>query len=179
MTPNLSQEWLSLLLFHITSFILQWSIFKMFFHRKRRNMDHSDQMKLYTGLQRRFSYSNLKNLTIYSLALVIPYYGKYLEEIGKRGMSLISAAWVHLQLPAFIENNFLNFHDVFKILDTMQFPLTSKYFNVVSTLSFGWYNVATWDKSTLKQRCVFQRWNLQRQTISNQCCVFQPWSEQH
>ena len=43
--------------------------------------------------------------------------------------------------------------------------LRSKHFNVVSTLSFGWYNVATWDnvKSTLKQRCVFQRWNLQRQ----------------
>ena len=55
-------------------------------------MDHSDQMKLYTELQRRLSYSNLKNLTIYSLALVIPYYEKYLEEIGKRGMSLISAA---------------------------------------------------------------------------------------
>ena len=40
----------------------------------------------------------------------------------------------------------------------------SKHFNVVSTLSFGWRDVATWDnvKSTLKQRSVFQRWNLQR-----------------
>ena len=28
-------------------------------------------------------------------------------------------------------------------------------------------------KSTLKQRCIFQHWNLQRQTMSNQCCVFQ------
>ena len=40
----------------------------------------------------------------------------------------------------------------------------SKHFNVVSTFSFGWCDVATWDNviSTLKQRCVFQHWNLQR-----------------
>ena len=39
---------------------------------------------------------------------------------------------------------------------------------------------ATWDnvRSRLKQRCVFQRWNLQRQTTSNQHCVFQSWYEQ-
>ena len=53
-------------------------------------------------------------------------------------------------------------------------------FNVVSTLSFGWCDVATWGnvKSTLKQRCVFQRWNLQHRTTLNQCCVFQRWYEQ-
>ena len=47
--------------------------------------------------------------------------------------------------------------------------LPSKHFNVVSTLSFGWYGVGTWGnvKSTLKQRCVFQRWNLQRRTTLN------------
>ena len=40
----------------------------------------------------------------------------------------------------------------------------SKHFNIVSTFSFGQYNVATWDnvKSMLKQRCVFQRYNSQR-----------------
>ena len=50
------------------------------------------------------------------------------------------------------------------------------WFNVV----FWLYNIATWDnvKSTLKQRCVFQRWNLQRRTKSNQRCVFQRWYEQ-
>ena len=40
----------------------------------------------------------------------------------------------------------------------------SKHFNVGSTLLLGWYDVATSHnvKSTLKQRCVRQRWNLQR-----------------
>ena len=53
--------------------------------------------------------------------------------------------------------------------------LPSKHFNVVSTLSFGWCDFATRDnvKSTLKQRYVFQRWNLQRLTTSNQ-----RWHEQ-
>ena len=33
----------------------------------------------------------------------------------------------------------------------------SKHFNVVSTLHFGWYDVATWEnvKPTLKQCCIF------------------------
>ena len=49
------------------------------------------------------------------------------------------------------------------------------HFNVVSALSFGLYDVTTWVnmKSTLKQRCIFQRWSLQRRTTSNQRCVFQ------
>ena len=40
--------------------------------------------------------------------------------------------------------------------------LPSKHFNVVSRLFRGWYDVATSDKakSTLKQRCVHQHWNL-------------------
>ena len=51
-----------------------------------------------------------------------------------------------------------------------------RWFNVV----FWLYNIATWDnvKSTLKQRCGFQHWNLQRRTQSNQRCVFQLWYEQ-
>ena len=60
----------------------------------------------------------------------------------------------------------------------------SKHFNFVSMLSFGWYDVAMWYnlKSKFKQRCVFQRWNLQRQTMSNQRCnvdvsnVIQRWN---
>ena len=50
----------------------------------------------------------------------------------------------------------------------------SKHLNVVSTLSFGWCDVATWDnfKSTLKQRCVFQRWNLQRLKARIHCEIF-------
>ena len=46
--------------------------------------------------------------------------------------------------------------------------LPSKHFNVVSMLFLGWYDVATSYniKSTLKQRCVRQRWNLQRWTTS-------------
>ena len=42
----------------------------------------------------------------------------------------------------------------------------SKHFNVVLTLSFGWYDVVTWEnvKSTLTQYCVFQCWSLQRRT---------------
>ena len=59
--------------------------------------------------------------------------------------------------------------------------LPSKHFNVGSTLFLGWYDVATWNnlKSTLKQRCVPQRRNLQRWTTSNQRCVFQLQYEQH
>ena len=57
---------------------------------------------------------------------------------------------------------------------------SSKHFNVVSRLYFGWYDATTWDniKSTLKQPCFLQRWNLQRWTMSNQRCVFQRWYEQ-
>ena len=46
---------------------------------------------------------------------------------------------------------------------------------MVSTLFLGWYDVATSHnvKSTLKQRCVRQRW-----TTSNQRCTFQRWFEQ-
>ena len=49
----------------------------------------------------------------------------------------------------------------------------SKHFNVGSTLLLGWYDVATSHsvKSTLKQRCVFQRW-----TTLKQLCVFQCWA---
>ena len=56
----------------------------------------------------------------------------------------------------------------------------SKHFSIVSTLSFGWYNVMTWDnvKPMLKQRCVFHRWNLQRRATSNQPFVFQRWYKQ-
>ena len=53
----------------------------------------------------------------------------------------------------------------------------SEHFKVVSSLFLGWYDVATSDnvKSTLKQRCVCQRWNLQHWTTSNQRCLFQCW----
>ena len=46
-----------------------------------------------------------------------------------------------------------------------------KHLNVVSSLSLSWYQVATSHnvKSTLKHRCVRQRWNLHRWTTSNQC----------
>ena len=45
-------------------------------------------------------------------------------------------------------------------------PIFSKHFNVGSTLFLDWYDVLTshYIKSTLKQRCVRQRWNLQRLT---------------
>ena len=51
----------------------------------------------------------------------------------------------------------------------------SKHFKVVSTLLLGWYDVSTLHnvKSTLKQLCVLQRWNLQRSTTTNQRCHFQ------
>ena len=64
--------------------------------------------------------------------------------------------------------------------DKLKINLPSKHFNLVSMLPFGWYDVATWDnvKSTLKQRCVFQSWNLQHRTTSHQRCVFQRWYEQ-
>ena len=53
--------------------------------------------------------------------------------------------------------------------------IPSKHFDVASKLSFGCYDATTWNnvKSTLKQHCVSQRWNLQRQTTWNQRCVFQ------
>ena len=49
-------------------------------------------------------------------------------------------------------------------------------FNVVFML----YDVATLHnvKSTLKQRCVCQLWNLQRRTTLKQRCVFPRWTEQ-
>ena len=45
--------------------------------------------------------------------------------------------------------------------------IPSKHFNVVSTLSLGWYDVATWDnvKLTLKQHSVCQRLNLKRRNV--------------
>ena len=51
----------------------------------------------------------------------------------------------------------------------------SKYFNVGSTLFLGLYDAATSHnvKSTLKQRCVYQRCNLQRLATLKQHCVFQ------
>ena len=51
----------------------------------------------------------------------------------------------------------------------------SKNFYDVSTLLPGWYDVITSDnvKSTLKQRCVCQRWNLQRWPTSKHRCYFQ------
>ena len=58
--------------------------------------------------------------------------------------------------------------------------IPSKHFDVGSTLFLGWYDVATSHnvKSTLKQHCVRQRWNLQRWTTLKQRCVFQRWIEQ-
>ena len=48
--------------------------------------------------------------------------------------------------------------------NSLQSAQPSKDFNVVSTFFFRQYNVTTWGnvKSTLKQRCVFPCWNLQR-----------------
>ena len=86
------------------------------------------------------------------------------------GNTLMNVLWdknlLHISLTKLSKLN--------KILNN---EVPSKHFNVVSALSICWYNVATWDnvKSTLKQRCVFQRWNLQRRTTSNQRCVFQRW----
>ena len=56
----------------------------------------------------------------------------------------------------------------------------NKHLNVGSTLFLGWYDVAMSHnaKSTLKQRCVCQCWNLQRRTMLKQRCVFQRWTEQ-
>ena len=56
----------------------------------------------------------------------------------------------------------------------------SKHLNVVSTLLLGWYDVAMSHnvKSTLKQHCVRQSWNLQHLTTLKQSCVFQSWNEQ-
>ena len=53
--------------------------------------------------------------------------------------------------------------------------LPSKHFNIGSTLFLVWYDVATSHnvKSTLKKRCVCQRWNLQRRATLKQHCVFQ------
>ena len=52
--------------------------------------------------------------------------------------------------------------------------LPSKHFNFVSTLSFCYCNVATWDnvKTMCNQSCVFQCWNLQCRTTSNQPLYF-------
>ena len=56
----------------------------------------------------------------------------------------------------------------------------SKHFNVGSTMRLVWYDVTTSHnvKSTLKQRCVRQCWNLQHSTTLKQSCVFQRWIEQ-
>ena len=54
----------------------------------------------------------------------------------------------------------------------------SKHFSVGSTLFLGWYDLATPHnvKSTLKQRCVRQSWNLQRSTTLKQRYIFQRWN---
>ena len=54
----------------------------------------------------------------------------------------------------------------------------SKHFNVVSMFLLGWYDVGMSDnvKSTLKQRCVYQRWNLLRWTKLSQHCPWRSWS---
>ena len=63
--------------------------------------------------------------------------------------------------------NLINFTKLWSLFAT--FFNTQQHFNVVSMLLLGWYNVETLDnvKSTLKQRCVCQRWNLKRWTMSN------------
>ena len=50
----------------------------------------------------------------------------------------------------------------------------SKYLNVLLTLLLVSYDVATSNnvKSTLKQHCVCQRWNLQPWATSNKRCLF-------
>ena len=60
---------------------------------------------------------------------------------------------------------------LWKVLDT-QSSHPDKHFDVASTLFLVWYDVATSDnvKSTLKQYCVRQHWNLQCWTTSNQRC---------
>ena len=52
--------------------------------------------------------------------------------------------------------------------------IPSKHFNIFSTLFLSWYDFATPYniKSTLKQRCVRQLWDLQGWTTSNQFCLF-------
>ena len=57
--------------------------------------------------------------------------------------------------------------------------LTIKHFKFVSTLLVGWFAVMTLEnvKSTLKQRCVRQRCNLQCWATSNQGWLFQRWYE--
>ena len=79
-----------------------------------------------------------------------------------------------LQCHTFAIKHSVNGEVVCWIIITVFMCTHSKNFNVVSMLSFGWYEVATWYnlKSTLKQRFVFQCWNLQRQTTSKQRCVF-------
>ena len=66
------------------------------------------------------------------------------------------------------------------LLNIKPYSQPCKHFNVGSVLLLGWYDVATSHnvKSTLKQRCVCQRWNLQRRTTLKQRCVFQRWTEQ-
>ena len=64
--------------------------------------------------------SVLVETTIYGISVVnsVMNGSNYIR--GKRGMSLIAEALEHLQLPAFIESNSLNFEDTSKTLDTMQ-----------------------------------------------------------
>ena len=84
-----------------------------------------------------------------------------------------SEAWLHKQI---LENIFLHINAF--LANVLFHP--SKHFNVGSTLLLDWYDVATSHnvKSTLKQRCVCQRWNLQRRTKLKQHCVFHRWTEQ-
>ena len=58
--------------------------------------------------------------------------------------------------------------------------IPSKHVNVDSTLFLGWYDVTTSHnvKSTLKKRYVRQSCNLQRSTTLKKRCVFQRWIEQ-
>ena len=69
-----------------------------------------------------------------------------------------TSAWVFsFKFAAYLQNTF-----------SLRTPLDGCFPANISTLfqplSFGWYDVTTWDslKSMLKQRCAFQRWNLQR-----------------
>ena len=70
----------------------------------------------------------------------------------------------------------------FGIIFMLETFLNNAYYdNDLNFLENIFFNVdATWDnvKSTLKQRCVFQSWNLRLRTTSNQGFVFQCCYEQ-
>ena len=84
----------------------------------------------------------------------------------------------------FLVKKYLNEHIIYYnfsfLIEKSIWNLLSKHFNVGSTLFLGWYDVATSHnvKSTLKQRCVRQRWNLQHWTTVKQRCISQRWIEQ-